>query len=519
MTWEDRDPITRAQWLSGLGSTAGRFGRVLRFQAMVALALGFSFPSRAAAPVLNHLFPAGAGVGSSNTIQLSGKFDPWPPEFWLEGKGVSFKASTEAGRAEVEVSPDAIPGARWVRAFNGEGASEPRLFVVGATSELADIEPNDAFGVPQAVGSLPATINGRLDKRGDVDSFGVSLSAGEWIEARLDAYTLMSQVDGVLRLVTTNGHALAWNHDSATLDPRLAWRSPNAGTVVVQVYGFKYPADSSVQLTGGEGAVYRLHLKTGRESLDQPPPRAAAESVARVPARLVGVVGDDDAENLHAFHASKDCLYTIRLAAQSLGAAWDARIRILDGADKEMAGNDDLDGASDPGLDWRAPADGDYRVGVKSRTRRASARQRYELTIGTANPGYRATAASTAWTMTGGATQDVKVVVARLHGFTNDLRIGFERLPAGLAADPVICSAGSGEVALRLIATTNAPAVATPVTLVVESTKSGERQLVESDLVSRGLNNGVPQGYSQLLRESIESFWLTVLPAPERASP
>ncbi|MGE3313311.1 MAG: hypothetical protein AB7O66_25370, partial [Limisphaerales bacterium] len=431
-------------------------------QAVVAVGLGCAFSVQAAVPVLNHLFPAGAGPGSSNTIQLSGKFEPWPTEFWVEGKDVSFKASTEAGRVAVEVASDAIPGVRWVRAFNAEGASEPRLFVIGASTELVDAEPNDAFGSPQAVGSLPATINGRLDKRGDVDSFGLNLCAGEWLDARMEAYTLMSQVDGVLRLVTTNGQSLAWNHDSLALDPRLAWRSPVDQTVVVQAYGFKYPADSSIQLTGGEGAVYRLHLRKGFDAPDGPLPIPATNTVAEPPALLRGVLATDDVENFHGFRAVKDRLHTLRLAAQSLGAPWDAQIRILDGDGKELAGNDDLDGTSDPGLDWRAPADGVYRVGVRSRTRRGDADCRYELAIAAASPAFRATVASTSWTVTCGATQDVKVAVTRMNGFTNELRISFEQLPEGLASEPATCPSGSGEAALRLVAAPQAPVISTP---------------------------------------------------------
>ena len=32
--------------------------------------------------------------------------------------------------------------------------------------------------------------------------------------------------------------------------------------------------------------------------------------------------------------------------------------------------------------------------------------------------------------------------------------------------------------------------------------------------MSAGDNNGVPQGYRRLVRESVSDLWLTVLPAP-----
>src|SRR5205823_5041118 len=71
-----------------------------------------------------------------------------------------------------------------------------------------------------------------------------------------------------LKLLSVDGVQQAWNHDFATLDPRLCWHSPSNGTYIVQVMGFKYPADAEVRLTGGDGCVYRLHL----DALAQAPP-------------------------------------------------------------------------------------------------------------------------------------------------------------------------------------------------------------------------------------------------------
>lgn len=133
----------------------------------------------AAAPVLEHLFPAGSGPGSSGSITFSGKFDPWPPRIWVEGTGVAFVTETNSGKARVDVSTNALPGPRWIRLFNDEGASEPRLFVVGSLAEIQETETNNAFTAAQSIPQVPATINGRLDKNGDVDSFAVAVRAGQ----------------------------------------------------------------------------------------------------------------------------------------------------------------------------------------------------------------------------------------------------------------------------------------------------------------------------------------------------
>src|SRR5262249_20345362 len=55
-----------------------------------------------------------------------------------------------------------------------------------------------------------------------------------------------------------------FNHDDGiTLDPLLTWQSPAAGTYVLQVFAFSYPADSTVAFAGGKNFVYRLHAWRG----------------------------------------------------------------------------------------------------------------------------------------------------------------------------------------------------------------------------------------------------------------
>ena len=171
-------------------------------------------------------------IGSTNSVRVTGKFEPWPPKIWVDVPGIDFLAQTNKGEFQVIVSPEATPGVRLIRLHNEEGTSEPRPFAIGAGPELVEAEPNDHFAKTQVIPALPQTLSGRLEKNGDVDSFAVALKAGEQLEARIDSVVLMSRLDAVLRLVTTNGQQLAWNHDFATIDPRLAWTTDRDQTVV-----------------------------------------------------------------------------------------------------------------------------------------------------------------------------------------------------------------------------------------------------------------------------------------------
>ena len=218
---------------------------------------------RAAVPVLDHVFPAALQIGSTQSVTLVGKFDPWPTRLDLDIPGVTWEATTNTGVITVWVSPKAPVGPQLIRAFSPEGVSAPRFLILSSHPQRAEVEPNDETRTAQVLSDLPAEVNGRLEKNGDVDSYSVELQAGQTLVARLEAYTLQSPLDPVLRLLDAQGVQVAWNHDEVrSLDPLLAWRAPKAGTYVLQVFGFAYPADSDLRFSGSAKSVYRLHVST-----------------------------------------------------------------------------------------------------------------------------------------------------------------------------------------------------------------------------------------------------------------
>ena len=222
------------------------------------------FQVQAAAPTLEHLYPVAVQAGSTNSVITIGKFEPWPPKVWVDADGIVFTAETNSGKFSVEIATNAPVGPHLIRVFNEQGASGPRFLIVTREPQSAEQEPNDDFVKPQVLDPLPVSLNGRLDKSGDVDSFAVTLKAGQTLIASLEAYTLASPMDAVLRLVDGRGVQVALNDDDGrTFDPLLAWTAKSAGTYVLQVFAFAYPAVSEVKFTGGNACVYRLHVSRG----------------------------------------------------------------------------------------------------------------------------------------------------------------------------------------------------------------------------------------------------------------
>jgi hypothetical protein len=228
------------------------------------LVLAAALPARAAIPVLDSLFPAGGQRGTTVTVKAEGKFEPSPPlQGWSDSSTIHVTALKDPGSLQIQIDKDVPIGQHLIRLFNADGAAIPRVFIVGDAPERLEAEPNDEPRKAQPM-TLPVTLNGQLEKPGDVDCYAVHLSAGETLVASVLGRRLGSPMDPMLHLLDpATGIELAFAHDGLGLDPLLTYRAPQSGTYVVRVSAFAYPPAADVKLTGGKADVYRLTLGTG----------------------------------------------------------------------------------------------------------------------------------------------------------------------------------------------------------------------------------------------------------------
>ena len=143
----------------------------------------FSTAAHGEPPSLSRLVPAGGRRGSMVVSQCQGKFS-WPVKAWAPG--IHVRVSEEKGKLDISIPHDLAADRVWIRLFNDDGASTARPFLIGALEEVYEQEPNDALKSAQEVSSddpsamgAEVTINGVLQKRGDVDTFAVRLAAGQ----------------------------------------------------------------------------------------------------------------------------------------------------------------------------------------------------------------------------------------------------------------------------------------------------------------------------------------------------
>lgn len=216
----------------------------------------------AEAPKLEALFPAGGQVGSSFVLTASGRVEA-DARLWTSAPGVHFVPNGKKREWQVTLAADAPRGLHLVHCANADGASEPRWFSIGSLPESTEAEPNDEVVRAQPVEKLPATINARLDKSGDVDGYAVKLEAGQTLVAAVEAYSIGSGTDMLANLMDEKGTRLHTASDSRNLDPLLIFKATKAGRYIVQIAGFAHPPAADVRFTGGSTLVYRLHLSAG----------------------------------------------------------------------------------------------------------------------------------------------------------------------------------------------------------------------------------------------------------------
>jgi len=489
----------------------GRWPVLVLWAGLVAPALAAAAP-----PTLSSLFPAGVQRGQTTEVTAGGTFGRWPVQAWADELGIEVKAAKERGRLTVSVAADTPPGLHWVRLFDQEGATSLRPFFIGNLPEVLEQEPNDDFRKPQVLPSSSVTVNGRLEKPGDVDCFAVQLSKGQTLVASLEANrTLASPMDGVLQVLSADGFVLEQNNDFHGLDPRVVFTVPRDGTYVVRLFAFPAVPDASIRLAGGEQFIYRLTLTNGgfadhafplAVSRSEPGqvelvgwniPKAAHKltvsqgtetgelllfhpllaNVVRVrrephptivqaksndrqhpqsiplPATVSGCL-ERVGEHVYQFEAKKGQRLLFQTEAQALDFPLNPVLRLTDGMGKVLAQAEGNTPGRDPELTFAVLLDGTYRIELRDLHGQRGPNFLYRLRALLAEPDFELTLASDRFVLTPGKPLDIPVTIDRRNGFKEEIELVAEGLPKGVAGAvvPMGSIATAKTVTLRLTA-------------------------------------------------------------------
>lgn len=522
----------------------------------------FATAEEAKPPSLSRFAPAGGQAGTTVEVTASGEFPTWPLEAWTDRGGLVWKPLEEAGHFEVAIPTTGSLGLHRVRFHDSNGATAVKRFLVGNVVESAETEPNNSPTEATRVEALPQTINGHLEKAGDVDSFRVQLQAGETLVAALEANRLLgSPVDAVLELVDESGAYLARNLDATGLDPRLAYTAVRDGVCVIRVYGFPSDPNSTIGLAGGADYLYRLTLASGGFVSGSLPAVTIANATTtlspvgwNLPENLAplsitptgeatawvgfpGVAGilevpmvdcrnpvaganasDDapltppflasgqftqvDEEHRYIVTAVKDQKLQVRLESQKVGLEADPLLVIRDAEGTSLQAKPERDAS----FAWSAPADGNYRFDVRDRRGRFGPGFLYRLTVEPEVPAVSATVSADSFTAKPGEPLSIEITVSRQFGFAESLEFVLALAPEGVTADPTI-SAGEGDTAKKVSLTLTATAAASGPLRIISRPAPGDATAGPSESPAAKASN-VTFGTDALLEA-----WLTVLPA------
>jgi hypothetical protein len=227
-------------------------------------------------PFVTGIFPLGAQLGSQVTVTARG---------WNLG-AAGFELDTAEGSAPVK------------RGYlhTDETISNYVRYAVGDRPESVEDDNNDTMKTAHRA-DLEATINGRIDKVGDVDFYRFRAGKGQTVKVSVAARRLYSPVDSLVRVFDKDGNVLTWNDDMPAAgnltdrtglithnsDSELVFTAPAKGTYFIQVtdtqnkggpaYAYRlslyepvpgfelYVTPSAITVPGGAGGKARLHVK------------------------------------------------------------------------------------------------------------------------------------------------------------------------------------------------------------------------------------------------------------------
>lgn len=535
-------------------------------------ALAVPSPLAAAPPTLSYLFPAGAQRGQTVPVTAGGTFERWPVRTWVDGKGIAVQAAKDKGQLSVTVDADAVPGTYWIRLHDEQGASALRPFLVGTLPEILEQEPNDDFKKPQRLDATAVTVNGRLEKAGDVDCFAVKLRKGQTFVAALEANrTLGSPMDGVLQVLSADGFVLEENNDFHGLDPQVTFSVPRDGTYVVRTFAFPAVPDASIRFAGGETFIYRLTLTTAgfadhafplavmksepgqvelvgwnipdaAKKLPVEPkpgahlatafhPEVAGTGAVRLephpaivrirptdppqpqpivlPVTISGRLERRNDAHVYQFTGKKGEKLLFQAEARTLGFPLDPVLRLTDAAGKTLAQAESTAAGRDPELAFTLPLDGTYHIELRDLHAEGSARHLYRLRGVVAEPDFDLLLTGDRFVILPGKPLDIPIAIDRRLGFAGEVEISVEGLPQGVTATTVQAAPAASAKSVTLRLTAEAMPASVPVRLV--GTAKGKPDHART---ARAAIDGLAAATTQI--------WLTIpraAPAGEKVPP
>jgi hypothetical protein len=374
----------------------------------------------------------------------------------------------------------------------------------------------DGATIPVHV-ETPVTINGRIFPREDIDEWSFQGTKGRTIRVEVTAARLGSPLDSQIEIRDAVGRRLAVNSDHFGADSFLLFTPPADGEYRVRIFDAAYgglqtyvyrltlsdrPHVLAVYPLGGRrgsktdfelsglgvdgkkqtvalpvaaansvptsfkidaATTNGVYLETSdADELLEAEPNDAAEKTATLTAPCVANgridrAGDFD---LWGFDGMKGEILEFDLHAAALGSSLDSVLSVIDADGTELGNNDDASTTEpDSRLRFTPPSDGRYWVRVADRSpNRGGPTFAYRLHTKKADGGdFRLSLAVDAASVDRNATTKYNKVSIARYGFSGEIRLVIDNLPAGVTFSPDKLPNGRNEVSLQFKANDGLP--------------------------------------------------------------
>jgi len=195
-------------------------------------------------PYLQSVFPLGGKRGAANNVNVAG----------------ANLGSVNA--IQLDISPDASLGIQQLRVSTPSGLeTNPYPYAIGEFNETNETEPNNVLAEENKIGT-PITVNGKIEKAGDVDRYSIKVEKGTSFVFEVKAREFRSKLDPLLTIYshkkgeaedTVEEQVLSVNDDASGVDAIVAFTFPEAGDYGISV--------RDLNDAGGGDYPYRLTIR------------------------------------------------------------------------------------------------------------------------------------------------------------------------------------------------------------------------------------------------------------------
>ena len=344
--------------------------------------------------------------------------------------------------------PDSAPvGIGGVRLATGTGISNLRLIMIDDLPSVTDNGKNKTPAAAQAI-KLPVAVDGTCEPE-SVDVYAFDALAGQRISVEVVARRLGWPLDSVIRLLDASGRELAYSDDAEGIAPdsRLVHVFEAPGRYFLEIRDIRYqggggyryrlrigdfpcltgiyplggtagatlritpmgpdapdvpsrdlavppgwgdsPMPVSFRYPNGQGSSFVDFAVSGLRSIIEFEPNDAPEQASPVvlPAAINGRFQHDRDRDYFSFEAKANQRFRFVGVARTLGSPADLFMRIFKADGTKLAEVDDS-GPREGVLDFKAPADGTYRLMVEDLNHRGGPEFGYRVEVRPDEPGF-----------------------------------------------------------------------------------------------------------------------------------